>query len=320
MRKLYTVGEALIDFIPKQREVALKEVQEFERRVGGAPLNVACVAGKLGAEVNMVTQVGRDAFGDLIIDTLKENNVDVSHVQTTEQANTALAFVSLKNDGERDFSFYRKPSADMLYKIENTENVKTSKEDILYFGSVSLNTDDMRKAHDTLIEKHQQTGGIIFFDPNVRLPLWEDEAECSAVINTYIPHADIIKISDEELEFITGIKDETEAVQSLFKGNIKVVVYTKGKNGSELYVNGEKLYEAPGLNVKALDTTGAGDAFSGAFLFQLLNRDEESLECFLRTEPETVLTLSNRLGAYQTLNYGAVENLPTYQNLLELDI
>lgn len=231
MRKLFTVGEALIDFIPKQREVALKEVQEFERRVGGAPANVACVAGKLGAEVQMVTKVGADAFGTLIVDTLKENNVNVSHVKTTDIANTALAFVSLQNDGERDFSFYRKPSADMLYTVEEAKEVYTEKEDILYFGSVSLNTNDMRNAHDILIEKHKEKDGLIFFDPNVRLPLWESAEKCCAVVNTYIPHANIIKISDEELTFITGIDNEEKAIQSLFTGRVEIVVYTKGKRG-----------------------------------------------------------------------------------------
>lgn len=318
MRRLFTVGEALIDFIPKQREVALKEVVEFERRVGGAPANVACVAGKLGADVCMLTQVGEDAFGELIVDTLKENGVDTSQIKTTDAANTALAFVSLKNDGERDFSFYRKPSADMLYKTEDAENVQLSKDDVLYFGSVSLNTNDMRNAHDVLINQHQSQDGIIFFDPNVRLPLWSDAEECRAVINTYIPHANIIKVSDEELEFITGIKEEATAIASLFTGRVEAVVYTKGRNGSELYINGEKVYEAPGLNVKAVDTTGAGDAFSGAFLFQLLNREKESLDYFLQDNFETVLSLSNKLGAYQTLNYGAVENLPSYTELVNM--
>ncbi|RRR92523.1 carbohydrate kinase, partial [Streptococcus pneumoniae] len=229
----------------------------------GAPCNVACTATKLGGNAEMITQLGQDAFGDLIVETLEDIGVGTQYVRRTEEANTALAFVSLTKEGERDFSFYRKPSADMLYSTDAVSSIDVTENDMLHFCSVDLVESPMKLAHKELIEKVTNTGGTIVFDPNVRLPLWKDEADCKSAIHEFIPLAHIVKISDEELEFVTGIADEKHAIQWLFHGNVNVVIYTKGADGAVIYFKDGNEISQQGFKVKAIDTTGAGDAFIG---------------------------------------------------------
>ena len=200
MRKLYGIGEALIDFIPNVKNSELKDVEQFSRQVGGAPANVVSVARKMGASTEMVTQLGNDAFGDIIVETLKNIGVGTQFIKRTDEANTALAFVSLKEDGQRDFSFYRKPSADMLYKAEYLNEITINPNDVLHFCSVDLVESNMKEAHKAMVNKFKSANATIVFDPNVRLPLWQNAEACKEAIHEFLPKANVIKISDEELE------------------------------------------------------------------------------------------------------------------------
>lgn len=161
MRRLFAIGEALIDFMPTVTDTALKDVEQFSRQVGGAPCNVACTVQKLGAQAEMITQLGNDAFGDIIVETLNQIGVGTDYIKRTDEANTALAFVSLKADGQRDFSFYRKPSADMLYEAQNIEDLDVGKGDVLHFCSVDLVDSPMKQAHLAMVEKFNQHQGTI---------------------------------------------------------------------------------------------------------------------------------------------------------------
>ena len=161
MRRLFAIGEALIDFIPHVTHSKLKDVEQFSRQVGGAPCNVAATVSKLGGKSEMITQLGNDAFGDIIVETIEQLDVGTQYIKRTNKANTALAFVSLQDDGQRDFSFYRKPSADMLYQPENIDNIQVFQDDILHFCSVDLIESDMKYAHEKMIEKFESVGGTI---------------------------------------------------------------------------------------------------------------------------------------------------------------
>ncbi|MTL83468.1 carbohydrate kinase, partial [Turicibacter sanguinis] len=268
MKKVIAIGEALIDFIPQQKGVALKDVEGFVRVPGGAPLNVAAAVAKLGGRAQMLTKLGVDGFGDAILEEVKPLGVDVSRISRTNEANTALAFVSLKEDGERDFSFYRNPSADMLLSAEEICEEDFEEGIILHFCSVSLIDAPIKEAHKKAIEYTTKHNGIISFDPNVRLPLWKTPEACRQAILEFLPLSNIVKISDEELEFITGIKDEQEALKSLFVGQVEVVIYTKGTEGAE-FITKERNISVPSFKVKAEDTTGAGDSYIGSFLYQV---------------------------------------------------
>ncbi|WP_226528614.1 carbohydrate kinase family protein [Metabacillus niabensis] len=318
MARLFSIGEVLIDFIPAQKGVALKEVVSFERAPGGAPANVAAAVAKAGGQASMITKLGEDAFGDFLIDTLNKVGVNTEYILRTKKANTALAFVSLKEDGERDFSFYRNPSADLLLSEDEISDNWFNEGDILHFCSVDLVESPMKQAHVKAIKVAKEKGALISFDPNVRLPLWESAEECQATIREFLPQAHLVKISDEELEFITGIKDEKEAIQSLFTGDVKAVIYTKGAEGAILYVN-EDSFSSTGYKVTVQDTTGAGDAFIGGFLYKLIEKNAtiSNLESLLKQEHEDILSYANASGALTTTGKGAISALPSKQEIYD---
>ncbi|MGG3563317.1 carbohydrate kinase [Neobacillus rhizosphaerae] len=319
MGKLFSIGEVLIDFIPLQKGAALKDVVAFERAPGGAPANVAAAVAKYGQKAAMISKVGNDAFGDFLIEKLVEAGVETDKIYRTGEANTALAFVSLKENGERDFSFYRNPSADLLLSEEEIEPAWFKTGDILHFCSVDLVESPMKQAHTKAIAAVSATGGLVSFDPNVRLPLWDDPEDCRKAILEFLPAADIVKVSDEELSFITGIQEESDAIHSLFVGNVKAVVYTKGAAGADLYLKDE-IFKSSGYSVEPVDTTGAGDAFIGGFLYQLLELQANpgNVEEVLRRNAADILRFANASGAFTTTGKGAISALPSKEEVESL--
>lgn len=319
MGKLFSIGEVLIDFIPLQKGKALKDVSSFERAPGGAPANVAAAVAKFGGDSALITKVGVDAFGDFLLEQLTHFGVSTDKILRTKEANTGLAFVSLREDGERDFSFYRKPSADLLLMDTEIEENWFHEGDILHFCSVDLVESPMKGAHIKAIKSVKTHSGLISFDPNVRLPLWNDPEECRKTILEFIPMAHILKVSDEELEFITGISDERKAIASLFTGDVKVVVFTKGSKGAELYIKDRK-YESMGYNVKVEDTTGAGDAFIGGLLYQLLKRNvnQNNLVDIIEEFHKDILRFANASGALTTTKKGAISAIPSKEDIFSL--
>ena len=317
MKKVIAIGEALIDFIPHEKGRALNDVENFLRVPGGAPLNVAAAVAKLGGKSQMLTKLGQDGFGDAILNEVKPLGVDVSRISRTNEANTALAFVSLREDGERDFSFYRNPSADMLLSAEEICVEDFNEKDILHFCSVSLIDAPIKEAHRRAIEIAKEKGCLISFDPNVRLPLWKNPEDCRKAILEFLPLSNIVKISDEELEFITGIKDEKEALDFLLTGDVKVIIYTKGTNGAE-FITKERVIFSPSFKVSAQDTTGAGDSFIGSLLYQVAE-GEYSLEQLVDLSEEKVqeiLTFSNATAALTLCKKGAIGALPLKEEVL----
>ena len=319
MKKVIAIGEALIDFIPHEKGRALNNVENFLRVPGGAPLNVAAAVAKLGGKSQMLTKLGQDGFGDAILNEVKPLGVDVSRISRTKEANTALAFVSLREDGERDFSFYRNPSADMLLNAEEIEEEVFAQGGILHFCSVSLIDAPIKEAHRKAIEFAKRNNCLISFDPNVRLPLWETPEACREAILEFLPFANIVKISDEELEFITGIADETEALNFLLQGDVEVIIYTKGTNGAEFITKERKVF-SPSFKVEAQDTTGAGDSFIGSFLYQVAEGDNtlESLVNLPEEKVKEILTFSNATAALTVCKRGAIGALPTKEEVLTL--
>ncbi|MBC5628128.1 carbohydrate kinase [Clostridium sp. NSJ-6] len=316
MSKVIAIGEALIDFIPTVKGQELKNVESFTRVPGGAPLNVVSAVCKLGGDGIMLTKLGQDAFGDIIIDTVKPLGVDISRILRTSKANTALAFVSLKENGERDFSFYRNPSADMLLAEEEIVEDDFKPGDILHFCSVSLIDAPIKNAHRKAIEFAKNNNCIVSFDPNIRLPLWESPEKCREAILEFLPLANIVKVSDEELEFITGIKDEKEAINSLFVGSVNVVIYTKGVNGAEFITSNNK-YFAPSYKVEVEDTTGAGDSFIGAILYKISSQNItlDDLVSLDKNIVENILDFANRTAAITVSRKGAIGALPTFEEV-----
>lgn len=312
MKQLLAIGEALIDFIPGESEKALKEVRSFAPAVGGAPANVCGAFARLGGGTEIITQLGADPFGDKIVDEFRHYGIGVSHVLRTQKANTSLAFVALKADGNREFSFYRKPGADMLFDPENIKPEWFSDAFALHFCSVSLGNFPMKEAHVKAIACAQEAGALISFDPNIRFPLWDDRQKLYDAILEFLPQAHILKISDEELAFITGCNTIEAALPKLFTGNVRLVIYTQGAGGACAFTKTTRA-DADGYKVKAVDTTGAGDAFIGSFLYQLAATGVEAdILCNLTTEQlKTYLEFSNCYCAKSVQQAGAIASYPT---------
>lgn len=318
MKKLLAIGEALIDFIPEERGKAMKDVCGFRPAVGGAPANVCGAFCKLGGVSEMITQLGADPFGDKIAEEFVRYQIGTSHVLRTTKANTSLAFVALKEDGNREFSFYRKPGADMLMEPEVVEKSWFEHAFALHFCSVSLGNFPMKEAHRRAIVYAKEAGALISFDPNIRLALWEQPKELKKAILEFLPMAHILKISDEEIEFITGKKTVEEALEQLFVGNVEMVIYTKGADGAECYTKKAKAQVA-GHQVKAKDTTGAGDAFMGSFLYQLFadNIDTENIGKITTEQMKRYLAFSNTYCAKSVQKEGAIASYPTMEEMVK---
>lgn len=316
MKQLLAIGEALIDFIPEETGKALKDVCGFRPAVGGAPANVCGAYVKLGGEAALVTQLGDDPFGDKIVEEFRACGIGCDYVQRTKEANTSLAFVALKDDGNREFSFYRKPGADMLLKPEDVKAEWFDGAYGLHFCSVSLGNYPMREAHKKAIQCALDKGLLVSFDPNLRTQLWDDLDELRQAVRSFAPLSHVLKISDEELEFITGCKEIEAALPKLLIGNTRLVIYTKGAGGAECYTASAKA-GAAGQRVQAVDTTGAGDGFIGAFL-HCLSADGVSAEGLKSLKPEQMegyLDFANRFCAKSVTKHGAIASYPTLEEM-----
>ncbi len=312
MKRLLAIGEALIDWIPAESGRPIRHVTAFQPKVGGAPANVVGAYVKLGGSGAMITQLGDDPFGDKIVEELTDCGIDCSCVKRTKEANTSLAFVALKEDGNREFSFYRKPGADMLLRPEAVEEAWFQDIFALHFCSVSLGNWPMKEAHRKAIRCAREAGALVSFDPNLRLALWDDADALRRVVREFAPMADILKISDEELEFITGRNDIADALPELLSGNTKLVIYTKGSDGAECYTKTAKGFAA-GHKVSAVDTTGAGDGFIGSFLY-CLSRDGASAGNIADLTAEKMaeyLAFSNKFCGISVTKLGAIASYPT---------
>lgn len=313
---IFSMGEALIDFIPNESGVGLQEVTGFQKAPGGGPANVASAVAILGGDSAYIGKIGLDPFGDFLVDTLTHAGVDTSHVIRTDEAMTGLAFVSLKKDGNRDFMFYRNPAADMLLSADEIQPDWFTSKDILHFCSVDLIDAPVRGAHRSAITAIHEKGGIVCFDPNVRLPLWPSPDACREAIRSFLPGCEIVKISDEELAFVTGHSDEEQAFSFLFEQGVRLIVYTMGKQGAALITR--TIRERAGVYpLKTIDTTGAGDAFIGSFLFLYAEMDITP-ETITLENASKLLDFANAAASISTTQYGAISSYPTRPQVASL--
>lgn len=314
---LAAIGEALIDFIPDKCGCSFDAVTAFAPKLGGAPANVCGAFARLGGSARMLTQLGDDPFGHKILKELGGYGIDTSYIKLSDKANTALAFVSLAADGNRTFSFYRNPSADMLYSPENITPEQFEDVFALHFCSVSLDDFPMKEAHRAAIEQIRRKGGLVSFDPNLRFQLWESREALKKTVLEFLPLADIVKLSDEELEFITGETEIENALPQLFSGETKLVVYTCGKDGAYAYTKANSAY-SPARSVTVADTTGAGDGFIGSFLWKLSRIDAApgNISDIPSEMLKECLDFSNEFCARSVQRPGAIASYPDMSDMI----
>ena len=314
MSRLYSIGELLIDF-QSVGIASLKDTQQFVKKAGGAPANVCVQAVKLGQKAAYLTKVGNDGFGEFLIETLKNENVDTTYISKSSEYDTSLAFVSFQEGGEREFSFFRKAAADLHFTPEDFKDVEFNEGDALEYGSVALKTDEARSTHKYLLDKAKSKGALICFDPNLRFNLWEDLEELRKVVTEFAVYADVIKVGEDELEFITKLQGE-QAVKKMFTGNLKVLLVTNGGKGAKLYLSDGKTESCNGYKVKTVDTTGAGDSFFGAFIAGLMENGATCANVLNKgLNFKEILDFACRCGAYTTMSFGAISAMGNKENV-----
>ena len=318
---LAAIGEALIDFIPDKSGCAFDDVTAFAPKIGGAPANVCAAFARLGGSSRMLTQLGDDPFGHKIIHELNAVGVDTSRISVTDKANTALAFVSLAENGDRVFSFYRKPSADMLYESDSVKEEYFDDVFALHFCSVDIGDFPMKQAHKKAVEIMRKRGGIVSFDPNLRFNLWDSREHLQSAVREFIPFSDIVKLSEDELEFVTGCTDISEGAEQLFEQGVSLVLYTLGSKGAYAYTRKLSAF-APALKVKAVDTTGAGDGFTGSFLYKLCENGI-AVDSMKDVSIETLidcLEFANKFCAVSVTKKGAIASYPTSEEMKTIEL
>ena len=264
---LLCVGEMLIDFTPVQGLA-----NSYTANPGGAPANVAVSASRNEVKAGFLGKLGNDDFGRLLVKTLRADNVEIMVPELTDKANTTLAFVTLTEDGDRSFTFVRKPGADLLLDTQDVEKVDFSEWDMVHAGSVSQSGVPERDAVLFALKKAKELGKLVSFDINYRDKIWGIE-ECRKEVERLIDLVDLLKISEEELCFVGGEENIPEFMK---EHGITVTVLTKGGDGASVFFleegNGSERIDIPSVKVKVVDTTGAGDAYWGGFLSCLLRQ------------------------------------------------
>jgi fructokinase len=308
-------GEMLIDFVPTVSGVSLAEAPAFVKAPGGAPANVAIAVARLGGTAAFAGKLGDDEFGRMLAAILRDNGVDDSAVVFDAGARTALAFVTLRADGEREFMFYRNPSADMLLTADELNVDLLKRAAVFHYGSISLITEPCRSAHLRAMEIAKEAGALLSYDPNLREALWPSLEEARTKILSIWDQADIVKVSEVEVEFLTGIDSvEDDIVLKLWRPNFKLMLVTLGDQGCKYYARDFRGVVSS-YKVQQVDTTGAGDAFVGALLRKIV-QDPSSLQD--QKKLEETLKFANACGAITTLTKGAIPSLPTETAVLRL--
>lgn len=310
MTDILAVGELLIDLTQTAPECA---IPQYVANPGGAPANVAVAAARLGAKTAFAGKVGKDAFGNFLRRTIKENRVEDAYLFASD-APTTLAVVSVDEQGERSFSFYRENSADTRLTAEESCSALSCHPKFLHFGSVSLTHEPSRTATLTAVQAAKECGCFISYDPNYRPSLWHDKQTAIQQMASPLPLVDILKVSDEELPLLSGTDDLTEGTRRLLEHNIPLILVTLGENGVFYRMN-DHVGHVPGVSVQVADTNGAGDTFLGAVLSHLCRRDA-LLNGLSICELEEILRFANRAAAITCSRSGAIPAMPASHELI----
>lgn len=306
-----SLGEILIDFTTIGYSDTGFPI--YEANPGGAPANVAATSGKLGGKVAFIGRTGKDKFGDLAKTALQKCNVDIKSMGIDEEHHTTLAFVTIDNNGERAFSFCRNPGADTQLKLEDIDFRLIAQSTFLHIGSLSLTHDPSRATTLQAIKTAKENKTFISYDPNWRPALWENEHTAMLLMRSLISYAYFVKMSEEELNLLYENGDE--AITKMLESGTKLVCITMGEKGT--YYKTE-FFEGtvPAISVDVVDTTGAGDAFTGAMLYRLTRR-ENPFE-FTVEELEQDIYFANTVAALSITKRGAIPALPTLSEVESL--
>jgi len=317
--EVISLGELLIDFVSVDVDRSLADSSGFAKAPGGAPANVAAGLAKLGRKAGFVGKVGRDPFGEYLTKVLEDAGIDVRGMSYDEEARTTLSYVANRSNGVRDCMFYRNPGADMRLAPEDLNEASFASAKAFHFGSISLGCEPVRSATLQAIEWAKKYGLLVSYDPNLRLSLWDDEEYAKREIRAAFRHADVVKISEEEMAFVTGFDTLEESASYVLRQGPKLVVVTKGGDGC-YYTDGRSSGSFEGHRMNVVETTGAGDAFVAGLLTKLLERRDRTGEFVLAADEETAeaIRFANAAGALATTKVGAIPAMPTQEEVRAL--
>jgi fructokinase len=311
MYDVVALGELLIDFTPAGVSAAGNVL--FERNPGGAPANVLAAVSKLGGKGAFIGKVGDDQFGSFLRATLEERGIETHGLKVSQKANTTLAFVHLDANGDRSFSFYRKPGADTMLETEDLELELIDRTAIYHFGSLSMTDEPARSATYKAVEYARLKGRIISYDPNWRPLLWKDDATAHESMLSGFKYADIVKLSGEEMEFLLGTADMEKGSRALLDMGVKLAIVTLGPRGCYFRCAAGSGYMKT-YNTKVVDTTGAGDAFLGGVLYRISRCGEPIGELKLETIRD-ILDFANAVGSMCAAKKGAIPAMPSLEEV-----
>lgn len=315
MYDVVALGELLVDFTPCG--VSDQELPIYQANPGGAPCNVLSMLSRLGRKTAFIGKVGRDMFGKMLRRTLQEEGIDDSGLVSSREVNTTLVFVQIDEHGDRDFSFYRNPGADMKLTSGEVDMALVEHTRVFHFGTISMTHDDVRRATRHAVSHAREKGALISFDPNLRPPLWTSLELAREQMLYGCGACSVMKIEVEELLFLTGCVSMEEGLNVLKRkfSNLRLILVTGGREGSWAS-HGNKLVHQPAfLNVNTIDTTGAGDAFLGSCLDWIL---ETGLENLTEGQLADMLLFANAAASIVTTRKGAIRSMPAREETLAL--
>ena len=314
MNKQYDVvalGELLIDFTENGTSGQGNPV--YEANPGGAPCNVLSMLNRLGHQTAFLGKVGNDIFGRQLRSTVDSAGINVEGLLTDEDVRTTLAFVETKPDGDRDFSFYRNPGADMMLREEEVRDDIIAAGKIFHFGTLSMTNEPVRSATKHAIAVAKENGALISFDPNIREPLWKDMEEAKEQTAYGLSVCDILKISDNEIQWFSGKEDYTEGIRMLQQTyQIPLILLSMGRDGSRVYYK-NMIVEVPAfLQKNTIETTGAGDTFGACCLHYIL---QYGLMELTEQQLKDMLTFANAAASIITTRKGALRVMPSLEEI-----
>ena len=305
------LGELLIDFTQNGKSEQGNPL--FEANPGGAPCNVLAILSKLGNKTAFIGKVGNDFFGKELKKTLDEVGIDSAYLYMDDEVHTTLAMVHTYPDGDRDFSFYRNPGADMMLTEDEIPEELINDTKIFHFGTLSMTHEGVRAATKKALDMAKNAGAMISFDPNLRPPLWDSLDTAKEQVLYGLNYCDILKISDNEIQWLTGEEDYTAGVNWILERyQIPLILVSMGKEGSRAYYDGKMVEVAPFLQKNTIETTGAGDTFGGCILHYIC---EHGLEGLTEDNLKEMLTFANAAAALITTKKGALRVMPSREEI-----
>ena len=315
MYDVVALGELLVDFTPCG--VSAQELPVYQANPGGAPCNVLSMLSRLGRRTAFIGKVGHDMFGKMLRRTLQEEGIDDSGLVSSREVNTTLAFVQIDEHGDRDFSFYRNPGADMKLTSGEVDMALVENTRVFHFGTISMTHGDVRRATRHAVSHAREKGALVSFDPNLRPPLWPSLELAREQMRYGCGACSVMKIEVEELLFLTGCSSMKEGLDALKRefGNLRLILVTGGREGSWASYGDTLVYQPTFLKVNTIDTTGAGDALFGACLDWIL---ETGLENLTEGQLADMLLFANAAASIVTTRKGAIRSMPNRVEVLAL--